>query len=123
MQNEPTTTTAEAVATRGEALTYHGPGWTLSGPGFDVTCWAPGNITHDGQPTGRHRDHWMLSVETDGAHAESSGFTTGDSLTEVLAAVAFLPPRARYLVTAVLVHELGELRTTQPADHTREDQR
>ncbi|MEM7326183.1 MAG: hypothetical protein AAF531_24060 [Actinomycetota bacterium] len=116
MQNEPTTTTAERAAARGEALTYHAPGWTITGPGYDVTCWAPGEVTHDGQPTGRRREHWMLSVETDGAHAESSGFATGDSLTEVLAAVAFLPPRDRYLVTAVLVQELGDLHRSPSTD-------
>ena len=107
---------------------YHSPGWTIRAPNFEVICWAPGEIRHDGEATGRHRDQWMLSVETGpirspgdvGGFWESGGVVSGDSLTEVLAALALLEPSDRYQVTAVLVHQLGpEQRTPSGRDDHR----
>jgi len=99
----------------GHPLVYHGPGWTIEDPRYEVICWAPGEITHRGEPTGTTRHEWMLSVETDWVQEAkcrpglwlSGGFISGASLIEVLPALAILEPEARYRITAVLIHELG----------------
>ena len=99
---------------RSEALTFHGPGWTILGADYEVICWAPGEISHNGASTGRYRDEWMLSVERDWVRNPidgsgmwgSGGVLSGDTLTEVLDALALLDPGDRYRATAILVREL-----------------
>lgn len=101
---------------RSEPLTFHAPGWTIRGTDYEVICWAPGQISDRGNPTGKSRDDWMLSVERDWvANPEdgsgmwvSGGFVAGASLTEVLDALALLDPGDRYRATAILIHELGD---------------
>ena len=107
-------TRASGPLRRNEALTFNGPGWSIEGADFEVTCWAPGEIRHKGEPTGKLRDEWMLSVERDwirhpidGSGMWASGaFVTGDSLVEVLDCLALLEPADRYRTMAILVHEL-----------------
>ncbi len=109
-------TRATGPLRRSEPLTFNGPGWAIEGPDFEVTCWAPGDVRHEGESTRQVRDEWMLSVERDwerhpldgsGMWA-SGGFVTGDSLVEVLDCLSLLEPADRYRVTAILVHELGD---------------
>lgn len=115
----PATTDAETNVTAiGEPLTYHGPGWSIETDRFEVICWAPGEIVHNGNPIGRTRTEWMLSVSIDPeggppAHLEEpglwscGGFMSGETLAKVLPALAILKDADRFQVTAVLVHQLG----------------
>ena len=114
---------AAATATKkansiGEPLTYHGPGWSIETDKFEVICWAPGEIVHNGHPMGRTRTEWMLSVSIDPAsappdHLDESGlwacgsFMSGESISNVLPALAILEDADRYQVTTVLVNELA----------------
>ena len=98
-----------------EPLTFYGPGWTIRGADYEVICWAPGDIVHNGEATGDRREEWMLSVERnwvrnpidDSGMWASGGFVEGDSLTDVLDALAILAPGDRYRATAILVRELA----------------
>ena len=109
-------TRATAPLKRSEPLTFNGPGWTIEGADYEVKCWAPGEIRHQGEPTGRERDEWMLAVERDWVRHPidgsgmwaSGGFVSADSLAEALDCLALLDPADRYRATAILVHELGD---------------
>lgn len=113
-----TADTANDITAIGEPLTYHGPGWSIETNRFEVICWAPGEIVHNGNPIGRTRTEWMLSVSIDPdggppSHMEEAGlwacggFMSGETLAKVLPALAILEDADRFQVTAVLVHQLG----------------
>ncbi len=108
----------QKAPTLGEPLVYHGPGWAIETDKFEVICWAPGEIVHNGNPVGRTRKDWMLSVsiDPDGAppdHVEESGlwacgsFMSGASIANVLPALAILEDADRFRITTVLVNELA----------------
>jgi hypothetical protein len=102
----------------GEPLAFHGPGWTIRTDRYEVICWAPGQVVHQGQPTGELRTEWLLSVELPpapvGARSdarpcrswESGGFLAGASLNAVLPALALLHENDRRRVTDVLTAQL-----------------
>lgn len=70
------------------ASKYHYPCWELllneeTPQEQQYIVWAPGEITHDGHPTGKTRDFWQANWQTH--NGGMGGGTRGDSMEKVLA--------------------------------------
>jgi hypothetical protein len=105
---------AEPALTVGEPLEFNGPGWTIRTDAYEVICWAPGPVVHNGRMTGERRSLWLLSVELRPAHRsatwpawDSGGFVAGETLADVLPVLALLGPAERRHLSRVLAIRLG----------------
>lgn len=65
-----------------QPMKYHAPGWSLEHGGCRYQVWGPGEITHDGTPMGRFRDHWASNWSN--RSGSLGAFLREDSLEEVL---------------------------------------
>lgn len=92
-------------------LIYHQPGWELitnrgSARETDYLIWAPGEIHHDGIPSGKRREGWRANWQT--SDTLNGDYVNGDSLEEVLK--IFPPNVAAMFRTAILKEAKRELR-------------
>lgn len=67
-----------------EKMKYHSPGWNVETQHRLYQLWGPGEITHDGYPTGARRDFWQAAWQDD-RNELAGNFYKGDSLEDALA--------------------------------------